>query len=340
MSAEQALSAAGAEIDAALKTLLRTYRSDHAGKMYDMLSYCFGFLDTNLQPSKTASGGKRLRSALCLLIAEGYGARQKALTAALAIETFHNFTLIHDDVEDADELRRNKPTLWKLFGVNHAINAGDALSLIASELCVTTEPQVARILFAAWTEVIEGQYLDFELTSQPVGSDTVNVAHYMRSTEKKTAALFAAAAEAAGMCAGKDESECAHLRAYGTSLGIAFQLADDYRSIWGTQTETGKDAYGDIREHKRTLPFFAAYEETSKRARLTELYDLDRQLSETEITEMRIIIDATSARSQVLQEIRAYADQARNAAEQLTLAPDIRNTIEQLISVLIPETNE
>jgi len=336
-AAMQELNAAGAGVDDALKAILAKHRSGSSARMYDMLAYFLGFLDEDLKPSKDTPSGKRFRPALCLLIAEGYGAREKTMNAALAIELFHNFTLIHDDVEDHDERRRGKPTLWKLFGVEHAINAGDALAFIASELCANTKPNVAMVLFAAFQETIQGQYMDFELSSGKIDSGSVSVARYMESIEKKTAALIGASAEAAGRCAGQSEDECTQLRTYGRALGIAFQLADDYASVWSTYKETGKDAQSDIRERKRTLPFFPAYEETSAKVRLIELYNMNRQLSEAEMTEVRAIIDATSARAKVLGEIKRYADEAREAAKTLSLPPATRTTLGDLIAALVPQ---
>ena len=327
-----------ADVDDAIKAILEKRRAGAASRMYEMLEYFFGFRDAALNLVSGTQSGKRYRPELCLIIAGGYGAEEeKALTAALAIELFHNFTLIHDDIEDRDEMRRGRPTLWKAFGVPRAINAGDALSLIAYETGATLIPTARDVLFSAFTEVIEGQHLDFELASQAIGSETVSRACYMESSEKKTGALVGAAAEIAGICAGQNENECALLRTYGRSLGTAHQLIDDYRSVWSSSSETGKDAHSDIREHKRTLPFFFAYEETAQKARLAELYSLDRQLSDAEINKARTLIDATSARSRVLEEIRTYADRCRKAAEALALPADIRATLIELVNELVPE---
>lgn len=328
------LTKSSAEIDAALKKILARQRTGSSARMYDMLGYFFGFLNEHFEPEKDGSSGKRFRPGLCLYLAECYGAREFAMQAALAIELFHNFTLIHDDVEDRDLYRRSKPTLWKLFGVNHAINAGDALSLIACEAAAHAPPAVTKELLAAFGEVIEGQYMDFELST---GSTSFGVAEYMLSTEKKTGALVGIAAQAAGMCASQNEAECAHLREYGRELGIAFQLADDYRSIWSSYEATGKDAHSDIREHKRTLPFFFAYEETKQKARLAELYNLERQLSETEIHEAKEILDSTAARTRTLEVIRTHAQSARTAARALSLPDDVRETLANIVDTLVPE---
>jgi geranylgeranyl diphosphate synthase type I len=278
-------------------------------------------IDEMLEYSLGGSG-KRLRPLICLTIAKGYGKKKAAMDAAMAIELFHNFTLIHDDIEDGDETRRNKPTLWKKFGVNQAINVGDALSIMACEMAARTP--AARVLFKAFAEVIEGQHLDFELAG---GRGTIETC--MEMTEKKTGALFGAAAEAAGVCAGRSKSECALLRRFGRSLGIAFQLADDYRSVWSTKKETGKDAQSDIREHKRTLPFFLA-----KNKALKKLYAQRRSLTNSEIISALRIFNESGARVATLQAIERYVDRACAAIKKTRARAHERDILMELARTL------
>jgi geranylgeranyl diphosphate synthase, type I len=326
-------------VDDALRELLGRRAIGPAAPMYKMLQYFMGFLDEKFQEEATGAGGKRFRPALCLFIAEGYGARDEALNSALAIELFHNFTLIHDDVEDRDEVRRNRPTVWKLWGVNQAINSGDMQSLLLSELCVSAGPGLGLNLLSSFEEVIEGQYLDFELADQPIGSESVSEERALLVAQKKTGALIAAAAECAGIAARQSIDERERLHAYGIATGMVFQLADDYRSIWETKKSTGKDTHSDIREHKRTLPFFAAYKELEGDAkkRLAELYGLQRRLSEPEITEALSIINSTEARSYTLSVIRKYAADAKKSAEKLSGPDEMRAVLTGLVDMLVPE---
>ncbi|OHB18794.1 MAG: hypothetical protein A2854_02920 [Parcubacteria group bacterium RIFCSPHIGHO2_01_FULL_56_18] len=338
-----ALKKMSAVADAELARILEAYATGPAGRMYQMLRYFMGYIDAEFKPSSIESG-KRFRPALLLLIADGYGVRDKTLAAAVAIELFHNFTLIHDDVEDHDEFRRNRPTVWKLWGINHAINAGDAQSLLASEWALhagekAQKPELTHALIAAFIEVIEGQYLDFELASAPLDTPNVNEEGYLQMIEKKSGVLVRVSAEAAGIAAGKDTKEIKLLREYGTYLGMAYQMADDYRSVWTTQQITGKDTCSDIREHKRTLPFLYAYEEAKGDAqeRLRQLYSLDRQLAEEEIQEVIAILDVTSARSRVEEKVREYAARAKQAAEHLTLPEETKALLGGIVDMLVPE---
>jgi geranylgeranyl diphosphate synthase type I len=311
-------------------------------RMYNMLRYFFGYVDESFTPMPRLSG-KRFRSSLCLALADAYKGRKQVFDAAIAIELFHNFTLIHDDVEDRDEMRRGKPTVWKLWGVNDAINSGDAQHLLVTERVVRAAlmPKVgaklAKALTDAFIEVIEGQHLDFQLAVVPIGSREVNEERYIIMTQKKTGALVRIAAESAGIAAGKDSKELSTLRRFGESLGLAFQIADDYRSVWSTKT--GKDLYSDIREHKRTLPFLYAYAQLkgTKKARLKELYSLPEQLTEAEIHEVHEILDATDARVYVLERTERYIDQARKAAQKLSVPPATKAFLLGLIDLLVPE---
>lgn len=329
-------------VDAELARSLEVYKGP-AARMYGMLRYFLGYVDQNFAPSRTESG-KRFRPSLTLLIAEGYGVRERALAAAVAIELFHNFTLIHDDVEDHDEFRRNRPTVWKVWGVNHAINSGDAQSLISAEWALRAAeharaPLLAYALLDAFREVIEGQYLDFELANAPLSAPCVNEEGYLHMIEKKSGVLVRVAAEAAGIVAQKDEDELRMLRDYGTALGMAYQMGDDYRSVWTTQDITGKDTYSDIREHKRTLPFLYAYAEAApaEQHRLGELYVTDRQLTEGEIEEVLRIFNGTGARLKVEGVIREYVHRAKEAARSLAVPAETQAILEGIVDLLVPE---
>ncbi len=339
-----ALKEMSAIADGELSRTLEARAKGPAARLYNMLRYFFGYVDENFAPS-TETSGKRFRPSLCLFVADAYGVKETALEAAVAIELFHNFTLVHDDVEDRDEYRRNKPTVWKLWGVNHAINSGDVQSLIATEWITRAalHPQVgahlAKILVEAFIEVGEGQYFDFELAENSLEGNDVSDVQYLLMTEKKSGVLVRVAAEAAGVAANKDASECQRLRDYGNYLGMAYQMADDYRSVWATQEETGKDTHSDIREHKRTLPFLYAHAETTGaiKARLADLYSLSRQLSADEIREALAIIDATSARTKVLAKVREYAASAKAAAATLSLPEDKRAILCGIVDMLVSE---
>ena len=339
MDALEKISASGEGVDEALRAALRVGRANSSAPLYDMLSYFMGFLESDFTPSKEKAAGKRFRFSLCIYIAEAYGAREKAFDAAVAIELFHHFTLIHDDLEDRDEVRRNRPTVWKIWGDNHAINSGDMQSLLACEWAMKAGTDVAPLLLSAFKEVVEGQYMDFELADASLDSELATEENALCMTRKKTGALVRVSAEVAGVAAGVALNERALLRTYGDSLGIAFQLADDYRSVWSPIEKTGKDAQSDIREHKLTVPVLAAYEKMSEEMRRTflNLYSIKGQLSLTEIDQALSLIGTTDAQEYTRSKIKHYAGEAQRAAESLSLNDDVKETLVDAVFALASE---
>ena len=181
-----------------------------------------------------------------LLVADSYGLLEETLPAALSVELFHNFTLIHDDIVDHDELRRGRSTVWKLWGIDHAINTGDAQLVLAlralEDLRIPPECSAAvrARLLDHYLEVIEGQYLDFTLAAAKLHDPLVTEEAYLTMTEKKTSRLVQAATETAALVAGRSEDEVSALGVFGGKFGMAYQLYDDFQSIWGVPEKTGK----------------------------------------------------------------------------------------------------
>ena len=227
-------------------------------RFYGMLHYHLGWADADFKPETTAASGKRIRPMLCLLVCEASGGYpQCALPAAAAIELLHNFSLIHDDVEDASDLRRGRPTLWKLWGAAQAINAGDALFSIAhaafhrlGDLGVPADRQVAaRTLFdRTCLKLTQGQFLDLSYETR----GDVSVDEYLHMIDGKTAALVSGSAALGAILAGADSVE--RYARFGRCLGMAFQIQDDVLGIWGDPGITGKSAASDIISRKKSLP--------------------------------------------------------------------------------------
>ncbi|MEN9561723.1 MAG: hypothetical protein RIQ56_996 [Candidatus Parcubacteria bacterium] len=294
--------------------------------------------------SRTAhSRGKRFRPALALLLAKAYGAEKKVFDAALAIELFHNFSLIHDDIADKDELRRGNPTLWKLWGINHALNAGDAQIFLSNQFVLSAAriPKVGQTLSVALSEsflqVCEGQYLDFELGDTHIEEIRHPKEQYLEMARKKTGALIGVSAQVAGFAAGKSRKECEVLRRFGESLGVAYQIADDYRSIWGK--DTGKDMYGDIRERKRSLPLLFAVNDSNARTsyRLRDVLNLNRRLADLEVIEVLGLVDATHAKVRTLESLKLHAAEAARLISLLSVSLTTKKKLLGLLNTLIPE---
>ncbi|MCL5997010.1 MAG: polyprenyl synthetase family protein [Chloroflexi bacterium] len=279
------------------------------GAFLTMLHYHLGFANTDGSLAQVYSG-KRIRPMLTLLACQACGgSADDALPAAAAIELLHNFSLIHDDIEDRDELRRGRPTLWKLWGEAQAINAGDAMFALAHralERMVELGSGAGRVVRALLTfdnaavALTVGQHLDLSFETRT----DVTVAEYMAMIRGKTGALTQAACEIGAILAGAQPGPVAALAGFGAWLGIAFQLQDDVLGIWGNPKLTGKQD-SDLNHHKKTLPVLYAAE---RDARVRELYFARRSQRDEDIATLRELIEACGAREYTEQQARdAYA---------------------------------
>ncbi len=214
----------------------------------------------------SGSSGKRMRPLLGLLsYASIAGDYRAALPGAAAVELGHNFSLVHDDIEDGDTERRHRPTLWALHGIPQAINAGDMLFTLSRKALHRltdlgfSDAKVLRLMRLhddTCLALCEGQYIDIWASER---SEPMSVELYFDMIGRKTAALIAASVEAGAVLATDDEAVIARYRAFGWALGIAFQLNDDLLGIWGEQAITGKEPT-DVARHKMTLPVIYAFE--------------------------------------------------------------------------------
>ncbi|GAC1365627.1 MAG: polyprenyl synthetase family protein [Ktedonobacteraceae bacterium] len=246
------------------------------------MQYHLGWVDANLQPTKN-NPGKLLRPTLLLLAYEAAGAweltstmststrsddatyLQRALPAAVAVELMHNFTLMHDDIEDGDAERRHRPTVWKLWGVPQAINTGDGMFALARHALWraldegvdgTTLARLAEILDYTILTVAEGQYLDISFETRL----DISVAMYIDMIGRKTAALMRGSSEIGARLGTRDAETIERLRSFGQALGIAFQVRDDILGVWATTAELGKTQAGDVYRRKKSLPILHALE--------------------------------------------------------------------------------
>ncbi|MDP9017322.1 MAG: polyprenyl synthetase family protein, partial [Candidatus Eremiobacteraeota bacterium] len=226
----------------------------------EMLAYHFGYATAD-----GARRGKRVRPHLVLCVAQAAGApADDALDAAVAIELLHNYSLIHDDIEDGDRLRHGRETLWVKYGVAQAVNAGDALcaisflSLLRAQKRHPAERVAAMVgrLHEAHLAMCHGQSLDIDFERH----DRVSSQRYLEMIAGKTAALFGVACELGAMSAGLEQKACREYRQLGAAFGAAFQMYDDLLGIWADLDTTGKTAGADIARRKKSFPIVWALE--------------------------------------------------------------------------------
>jgi len=226
---------------------------------YGMLRYHMGWANARFEPD-IAFAGKRLRPILCLLAcAEVSGSVDAAVPAAAALELLHNFSLIHDDIEDGDEQRRHRATLWKLWGVPQAINAGDGLFALAFAaiqrlydrgLSADATLAALRVFTQTAIDLTEGQHLDMRFEQR----NDVTVGEYLRMIQGKTGALVGASVAIGAIVGGAEAEQAETLWRFGQAVGLAFQVQDDVLGIWGDPAVTGKAAGNDVLHRKKSLP--------------------------------------------------------------------------------------
>ena len=276
----------------------------------NMLRYHMGWQDEHGH-SCSRESGKFIRSTLCLLSCQAVGGdTSQVMPAAAAVELIHNFSLIHDDIEDASDERHHRPTVWKLWGQSQAINAGDVMFTLAYlALLKLKEKGIAgekvassiKMLSLACLELCEGQYLDVEYENRL----DITIEDYLDMAAKKTAALFAVSTALGAYLGSEDSKLVDFFHLFGKELGIAYQICDDILGIWGMEESIGKSV-SDISQRKKTLPVVYGLQnsEGEARKRLEKLYS-QKSIEGENIKEIMKILGHLGAR-----------DYAENLAEQ------------------------
>jgi len=251
-----------------------------------------GWEDAQGRPSDAE--GKRLRPLLCLLAAECVGGNANlAMPGAVAVELVHNFSLVHDDIQDHDSERHGRPTAWKLWGEAQAINLGDFLYARAFTAILTgsnppaTQARVLQVLTQAVEAMIRGQWADLSFEDQ----DETFQSDYMAMVEGKTGALLGAALEIGAVIGNAPLETATHIREWGRLIGKAFQVRDDILGIWGNPDHTGKANTGDISRRKKSLPIVLALADPRISPVVLETY-AKREVSEADVQRVLAALDA------------------------------------------------
>ena len=291
-----------------------------------MLRYHLGW--ETLEGTPTQGGGKALRPILCLAACEMSGGDWRdALPAAAALELIHNFSLVHDDIQDGDETRRGTPTLWRIWGVPTALTAGNAMRAIADRTAGALSaggatPAVAQGTVAELTrrylEMIEGQYLDLSFEA----AEHVTVADYLDMIGRKTGALVESAMHMGALVATGDHATAQGFGECGMRLGLAFQVRDDWLGVWGNPAFTGKAVGADIRRKKKSLPAVYLFDNATDEERpwLEETYRAE-EIEGERLDGVMAMLDRLGGDSYVQRIAEEQARQAVAAVETLAI-PD------------------
>jgi len=306
---------------------------------YGQMQYHLGWLDTNFTPV-ISNPGKLLRPTLLLLAYEAaddynpnaettYNSNhlRQALPAAAAVELTHNFTLIHDDIEDDDAERRHRPTLWNVWGIPQAINTGDGIFALArltlwdvvdEGVDTGTAVHLGGILDRACLVLAEGQFLDINFETR----DDISVAMYVDMISRKTATLMGCAAEMGAVLGSHNANAdtIARLRSFGYAMGLAFQVRDDLLGVWASTSELGKTPAGDIYRRKKSLPVLHALElaEAPDQQFLRQLYTQKSSLTSTQVEEVLAIFARTRTKAYCRSFLAEHCRLAHEALANVT----------------------
>lgn len=309
---------------------------------YTLLRYHLGWADQDGVPTESAiSQGKAFRSTLCLFACEALEQNpDRALPAAAALELIHNFSLIHDDIQDQDIERRHQPTVWSIWGVPKAVVAGNAMQSVGDLSLLNTSRygvlpetvlKVSNILTNSYLEMIQGQCLDLAFES----STAITSGDYLQMIAFKTGALIRSGLEIGALLATDDPVAFNGFSRFGNFLGRAFQIRDDYLGIWGDPALTGKSAGNDIRRRKKSFPIVYAFERASGQNRddLLRIY-AQEEMDDDDVGRVLVILDAVGAREESQTLTEASAEEALEAIAPVSLPSWARTEAEALIDFL------
>lgn len=309
-------------IEKELRTLLSN-EDAFAAELYNMIYYHLGWMDAASTPVK-GSSGKMLRPLFGLLCCEAVeGDSEKALPAVAAVELLHNFSLIHDDIQDDSSVRQGRETVWAVWGKPQAINAGDALFTIARNALLKTEERAnsARAVLESIRSFDEtcmalcmGQYIDMNFEKLPA----VDIDDYLQMVKLKTGSLWGLSGYLGVFAATEDREKAETFRRIGENIGIAFQIQDDILGVWGEKEITGKTE-NDLQRRKKSLPLVHALNATGtpQAARLSRLCQKEA-ITREDILQMKQLMEGTGSKDFCVSMGERYSDEAKSILTETT----------------------
>lgn len=309
-----------AHIEKTLRDL--TFPGNELAGLYEPVSYSL------------SAGGKRLRPSLALMAADAFGnAAERAERAAVGLEIFHNFTLLHDDVMDQSDMRRGRPSVHAKWNVNTAILSGDTMLTLATRCVSDVDDSILRRVLDTFNEmalrVYEGQRLDMDFEK----SDKVGLEDYIRMISDKTGALLGAAAKIGALIGGASDKDAEHMAEYGVMLGLAFQIQDDWLDVFGDSMTFGKPIGGDINNNKKSFLLLTALAtDTPDATALKEAMKLPA--GDTKIKIVTRLYERLDMTRHCREAIAAYSAKALGALKATSLSDDAREPFRLLVDKL------
>jgi geranylgeranyl diphosphate synthase type I len=333
--------------DTWIREAVAQHISPQGERLGAIIEYHLGWRGPDLRPLTplkpggltSAPSGKKLRPALVLLVSQAVSGEiaPAARSAAVAVELIHNFSLVHDDIQDRSELRRHRPTVWSLWGMPQGINVGDALFALAELVLVQDRSELSASLSAELNATAlglsEGQFLDIDLQE---GQTPPTLEAYEAMISRKTGILFACACRMGAMAAGATAAQCEAYAAYGMQLGVAFQEQDDLLGVWGRSAETGKPDAADIVERKRGLPAAMALSRSDAPDWLRRVYlDRDGELSAETVERVIQHFDRLELRGAIEQRVESRYETALASLETAGAREPARGYLAAICGALV-----
>lgn len=293
-------------------------------ELYEPISYMMGL------------GGKRMRPALLLMGCNLYSDEiTHAIRPAMAIEVFHNFTLLHDDIMDLAPLRRGKQTVHEKWNTSVAILSGDVMLVEAYKLLMEVDPSLLPVVLGIFNqtavEVCEGQQTDMNFETQ----EQVSVADYLEMIRLKTSVLLGAALKIGALLGGADDREASLLYDFGVNMGLAFQLQDDILDVYGDPEKFGKQVGGDILANKKTFLLIRARE----LAQGDDAAELDRWLTSADpagkVAAVTALFDRIGVRELAREQMESFARQAFESLDRLSVPADRKELLLQFAGQIL-----
>ena len=300
---------------------------------HQMLTYHMGWTGEGAGPDAT---GKRIRPLLVLLVTASYKSKWlRASSAAAAIELIHNFSLVHDDIQDNSDKRRGRTTVWKKWNMPQAINVGDALFVISNQAIMDLSKnysadivvKTASVIHNACLDLTRGQYLDMTYENR----NDLSIDDYWKMIEGKTASLISACTQVGAILGGVNDETIEQYRIFGRNLGLAFQVQDDILGIWGNEALTGKSAASDLVDGKNSLPILYG---VSQRGQFAQRWTASA-IRPDEVAEVAQLLTDEGAREYAHREVQRLTNKALETLEKVNPKNEAGEALVDLTNTLL-----
>lgn len=325
------------KINGSLTDLIESKKPE---KLYKYVGYQLGLFDENMEKVADVKGGKRLRASIPLIVTKHIGDGEFAMKVAMALELFHNFTLIVDDIQDNDETRRGRPTLWKTIDRPQALNAALVAESLAFECAREASAHLPTKQAQKWYEsfqmmtakVFEGQHLDILFEKE----EQVFSAQYIQMIMAKTACLLGQAFSCGFALQAKEDLRkyAANLKQIGEAAGMAFQIQDDILGLWGDPKKTGKPVGSDLKRHKKTLPVVHALEYGSRSARQIILEAYQKDLTDKQTSSILNSLEVAGSKEFAFNQVREYTNKALSILDATPIDAKLKEKLTEIIEAL------